>query len=434
MSRALFIGLIAGALLRAAIIDSPGSPDLHTWKVWSFTAATDPLGLYGTGGNPPERRVLRWGEITGTTEYLPLGLYELGVVGRAYRDIDPPFRDSLWLTRLIKLPGLLSELALMVVLLTLGRRLMGESAARWMAMAIWLNPAVIINGAALGYLDAQMAIPAVLAFMAVMAGRPGLAGMLATAAVLTKPQALFVGPALLLALTQQRHVPAGLALARSVAGAIAMMVAVVMPIVLHGAWPNMVQAVSRAASHDMLSGFGLNVWWVVTWIVRSAYAAPVLGWFEAFTTPVRILSITRFVEVGFLNPKPVGALIVVTLTMWLCWRNRRATSPATWAFVGGWTVLTYFVWNVPVHENHLYLAVPLFALAAALDTRYRLAFWWVSGICAINMYLFYGLGYGWAPLIGRAWTGIDFSVIVACLTCGLWLWLTARPPSVRALG
>ena len=429
MSRGLLIGLIAGAVLRAAILTSPGSPDLHTWKSWSFTAATDPLGLYGTGGNPPERRVLRWQEVTGTTEYLPLGLYELGFAGSIYRGIDPPYRDSRWLTCLIKMPGLLAELALVIVLLTVGRRVMGLEAANWMALAIWLNPAVILNGAALGYLDAQMAVPMVLAFIAAIAGRPGLAGVLAAAAVLTKPQALFAGPALLLALIQQTRVPVSRALALSVAGALSAAAAIVLPIVFHGAWPNMVQAVGRAASHDMLSGFGMNAWWVVTWIVRSLYAAPVVGWVEAFTTPVRILGISRFVEIGFFDPKPYAAVLVLALTAWYCWRNRHNTSPARWAFIAGWTVLTYFVWNVPVHENHLYLAVPLFALAAALDLRYRRAFWTVSILCALNMYLFYGLGYGWPPLIGRGWTGIDLSVIAAFVTCGVWLRLTLRPPA-----
>ena len=430
MSRALLIGLLAGAALRAAILPSRGSADLDTWKSWSFTAAIDPLGLYGTGGNPPERRVLRWQEVTGTTEYLPLGLYELGFVGSVYRGIDPPYRDSLWLTCLIKMPGLLAELALVLVLLTVGRRVLDPKAADWMALAIWLNPAILLNGAALGYLDAQMAVPMVLAFIAVLAGRPGVAGVLAAASVLTKPQALFAGPALLLALLQQTRVPVRRALALSITGALSAAAAIVLPIVFHGAWPNMVQAVGRAASHDMLSGFGANAWWVVTWIVRSLYAAPEIGWVEAFTTPVRILEIGRFVEIGFFDPKPYAAVLVLALTAWCCWRNRHNRSPATWAFVAGWTVLTYFVWNVPVHENHLYLAVPLFALAAALDLRYRPTFWTVSILCALNMYLFYGLGYKWSPMLGRTWTGIDPTVILALVTCGVWLRLTSRTLSL----
>jgi hypothetical protein len=88
------------------------------------------------------------------------------------------------------------------------------------------------------------------------------------------------------------------------------------------------------------------------------------------------------------------------------------------------------VWNVQVHENHLYVAVPLLALAGALDERYRRAFWIVSAITALNMYVFYG--FGPAPLqqsfIGRHWTGIDFSVVASFVVCGIWLWLTVKPP------
>ena len=50
----------------------------------------------------------------------------------------------------------------------------------------------------------------------------------------------------------------------------------------------MIQAVSRLAAHDMLSGNALNAWWLVTWIVRSLDGLE-RGWLTAFTTPVRIL-------------------------------------------------------------------------------------------------------------------------------------------------
>lgn len=428
MSRTLLIGLVAGALLRAVVLTSPGTPDVMNWKSWSYVASVDPLGLYGTGGHPPERRRVRWNSIVGTTEYPPLALYQVGAAGAVYRSIDPTFQDSPWLTVLIKSPGLLMEMLLVGALLTVGRGVLGFEAAQWMALAIWLNPAVIINGAALGYLDAQMALAAVAALIAVIAGRPGLAGALAVAAVLTKLQAIFLGPALLLALVRQRHMAAGWAIARSCAGAAATAAAIVLPIVWHGAWPNMVQAIGRATAHDMLSGYALNVWWIVTWLVRSTYAAATIGWTEAFTSPVRILGITRFIEVGYPNPKPIGAAIVIGLAGWGYWRYRRSTAPAVWAFFGGWTVFTYFLWNLQVHENHLYMAVPALALAAALDRRYQTAFWAVSAIAATNMYLFYGLGHGWPPVIGLRWTGIDFTVILAAVVCGVWLWLTLRPP------
>ena len=86
----------------------------------------------------------------------------------------------------------------MVCLLTWGRHLFPPERAQWIALAVWLNPAVVINGAALGYLDAQMAMPAALAIVAAGAGRPGVAGALLAAAILTKAQALFVAPVVVL--------------------------------------------------------------------------------------------------------------------------------------------------------------------------------------------------------------------------------------------
>jgi hypothetical protein len=45
-------------------------------------------------------------------------------------------------------------------------------------------------------------------------------------------------------------------------------------------------------------------------------------------------------------------------------------------------------------------------------------------ITAINMYLFYGLGDGWPPLVGRRWTLIDLSVLLAFGNLGVFAWAT----------
>jgi len=420
LRRRLVLGLVAGALLRAALLPAAGTPDVPTWKAWAFVGSTDVTGIYGVGGSPPERGVIRWRDIEGTTEYPPLALYELAAVGWLHRAIDPAFGDGVTLTALIKLPGLLAELVLVVVVLTWGRRVLGGTAAAWMALAVWLNPAVILNGAALGYLDAQMAMPAVLGLFAVAAGWPALGGALAAAAVLTKAQAVFVGPALLLALARQSRVPAGRALGRFVTGGLAAASVILLPIVVRGAWPNMTQAIGRLAAHDMLSGYGLNVWWIVTWFVRSSYGVAELGWWEAFTLPVRILGIERFMEVGYPNPKPIGAAVVLGGIAWLVWRARRTVGLGDWAFVAGWSVFTYFVFSAQVHENHLYLAVPLLALAAAAEPRFRALFWAVSIATAVNMYLFYGLGFAGSLVVGHHWTLVDLTVLAAGVNVAIW--------------
>ena len=67
-------------------------------------------------------------------------------------------------------------------------------------VAYWLNPAAIINASVGGYLDPLFVLPAVGAIMAATAGWPALAGGLIAASVLTKPQGLFIVPAVALAL------------------------------------------------------------------------------------------------------------------------------------------------------------------------------------------------------------------------------------------
>jgi hypothetical protein len=56
------------------------------------------------------------------------------------------------------------------------------------------NPALVLAGPVLGYVDALMAVPAVIALAAADAGAGWLAGTLATVAVFTKPQAIVAAP------------------------------------------------------------------------------------------------------------------------------------------------------------------------------------------------------------------------------------------------
>jgi hypothetical protein len=344
-------------------------------------------------------------------------------MGRLYRTLHPTFTDSTTLTKLIKTPGLVAEVVFVAAMLLWGRRSLGRPAADWIALAFWLNPAIVINGAALGYLDAQMAMPATLALVAAASGWPATAGALLAVALLTKAQALFVAPVVVLALAGPKrwwHKDQLLPFAR---GAAIVVTAVLLPIVARGAWANMLQAVGRLAAHDMVSGQGMNVWWIVTWIVRSLDSLD-LGWQRAFTEPVRILGITRFMEVGYPNPKPIGSVLVCAIIGWGLWRSRKGLAAGLAALVGAWCVYVYAMFSAQVHENHFYLAVPLLAVAAGLDTGLRRLFWAISALTAFNMYIFYGFGTWWSPEINPRWTVVDMTVLASFVNVGLFAWLT----------
>ena len=288
--RFLAYGLALGAIIRLITLSWPGTVDVEIWKVWSFAASYNATGAYGVGGAPPERRLLVWRRATAVVDYPPIALYKMGLVGRAYRLVNPRYEDSSTLYAFVKLPGLIAEAAAMVWLLVIGRRRFGPDMAAWTALAFWLNPAVILDGPILGYLDAQMAVPAVVALAVAYAGPAWLAGALAAVAVLTKAQPIFLMP--VLAAVLLRSTPAGLGrFGRAAAGAAVVAGAVLLPFVARGAWANLVQAIGRLAKQDMLSGNAANVWWIFTWVLRVLDVAGEWGWRRALTQEVRILAI-----------------------------------------------------------------------------------------------------------------------------------------------
>jgi hypothetical protein len=413
----VLLGILAGALLRAILLPLPGTGDVLIWKVWSANAATDLTGVYGVGGVPPERRVLHWHSEDMTVDYPPLALDELAIAGRAYLIISPAFDDTRWLNVFVKLPGLAAEIALLVLLLTWGRRLFGRDEATWTALALWLNPLVLLDGAALGYLDAPMAVPLVLAVMTAWTGRAALTGLLVAAAILTKAQAVFAVPAIAMILYWRTERVR--ALAASTAAGAAVSAALLLPFIVRGAWTNLVQALGRLATHDMLSAQAANIWWIFTWVLRVIDVWTEWGGGRAMTQEVRILAISRADALGYPNARVVGLVLVILAISWACWRVRRNVTLAQAAAITGWCAYAYAMLAAQVHENHWYAAVPLFGLAAGANRRYRTVFWAVTAVAALNLYLFYGLGDGWPPITSRAWTGIDMTVVLSVVNVGV---------------
>ena len=74
-------------------------------------------------------------------------------------------------------------------------RLTGDRGrADWVALVYWANPATILNGEVLGYLDPLMMLPAIASLVLLHFRAPEWAGASLAIAMLTKPQALLVAP------------------------------------------------------------------------------------------------------------------------------------------------------------------------------------------------------------------------------------------------
>src|SRR4051812_17048934 len=108
---------IAGLLIRLVALPLQGTEDVFVWKTWSYGALTQGVTkVYGVGGHPVERGVVRWGPRYTTVDYPPIAIYELAAAGAAYRLFSPSFVDSRLLNVAVKTPGTLAECGLTFLL------------------------------------------------------------------------------------------------------------------------------------------------------------------------------------------------------------------------------------------------------------------------------------------------------------------------------
>jgi hypothetical protein len=414
--------LIAGLALRVAALPLPGTEDVGVWKLWSYHASRDITTMYGVGGDPPVRGTLRFGRFVTTVDYPPVALYAMGLVGLVYRATLPTYPDDWRLTAAVKLPGLVAGALLTALLYLTAYRATGrQRVAELAALACWLNPATLLNGEILGYLDPLLMLPAVGALVLVHRQQFVWAGTVLSMAVLTKPQGILIVPACLLAITRLGGCSA---LRRAGAGAVAMGAAIFLPFVLAGTLPNAVNAFSSFARRDILSAYAANIWWIVNWLERARLMLPDVGFPDAYLRPVaRILALSSFLNLGWPNPRPYMALAIAIIVGWALWRTRRSRDLGLHAAVAALTVHAYFTLAVGVHENHIMLAVPLLALAAAFHREFRGPFVLISVVAALGMNMFYGFGRGMGWAIPRTLTILDLSVVNASVNVGTFVWL-----------
>ncbi len=409
-----------------ATLPLPGHDDMVLWKVWSYAAAHDVLGMYGVGGTPPTRGVVRFRDTTATVDYPPFFLYEWALVGGTFRALFPRYPNNLALQIAVKVPVLLANIALTAVFFFVARRATGRpEPGRWAALAYWLNPATMFGGELLGYLDALYFLPAIGGLALAYFGRPWLAGVLVAIAVATKPQGILIGPAFALALWQGGGVRAIVSAGTTFCGALTL---IALPYYVRGALPNMWLAFgSFDERRDTMSAYAANIGWIVNWWLRSRMGVHEFGFPQAFLRFVPVpLSISRFRELGYPNPRPIGRVSIVAASAWAMWVTRRSKDLACAAALGAFTVHAFFVLGTGMHEHHQLLEIPLLVLAAALRPAFRPLFFVVSGIVTLNINYVYGagLGVGWA--VPRMITGIDLSVLLAFFNVGVLAWFVRR--------
>ncbi len=421
--------VIAGLLIRVAALSFPGTGDVRVWKTWAYNVVgTGASLLYGVGASaaaPSQYYLLHFGDFEAIADYPPLSLYELGIAGSAYQHANGgAFPDTTALTATIKAVPVVFEAALCALLFVVLRRAAGEAPARWAVIAYWLNPAAIVNASFGGYLDALFVLPAVGALMAAVAGWPALAGGLIAASVLTKPQGLFIVPAVAIAIWNSGQ-PAGRRWRVTVSGlgAVFVSAAVAAPFVAAGAWWNMVHGVVSQTHETYLSMEGYNFWWMTGHFLWVAYAwQRGLDAWAVFVGPVTRIPFVRAAAHGLPFLRVAGTMLALAGIGWGVSIGRRASDLSLVAAVGAFSVHAYAVLGAQVHENHLFAAMPLLVIAAATRRRFVPILAGVSVFLALSMLFCIFSDQEGRWVLSRSLTLLDTTLLLAVFNCGLLVW------------
>ena len=358
-----FASLFAYVLLRLWLASLPGyEVDVNQYKEWALGS--------GLMGFPAIYEVT-------SADYPPLSLVAFYGVGSAFVAFQPPFESGeipvgIVPTFLIKLPHLIFDLLIGGLLVWLVGRLglwganrRGEGWGRLAACLYWWNPAVLFGSAYWGQFDSLHTFLALVAIAALGADRMALAGGALAAASLSKPLAAPLVPFLAITALLRRGLSGFMT--AGVAG-LAVAVLVFSPFWLTGRLlPVLERVLGDVDAMPYTSANAHNLWW---WI------GP---WQDASALWLGPLSAR---EIG------IGLFLLVYLAMllrthqWL--RSATGVEYRAGLFVVAAAVISsFFFLSTHMHENHLFLALPL--LLAVAGRNRRLAA--LAALCTLAVFL-----------------------------------------------
>jgi len=314
-----------------------------------------------------------------TSDNYPLCLFPFKVIGLLYNALTGSFeRISMYdplLRFLLRTPAVICDLAIGIGLYFWTKRRHSEKIAVTAAALYMFNPGIIFDSALYGQIDSIHAAFCLFAFLLILDCRPVTAGILIGLAAFQKPQSFALFP-IFAATIAQRQGTKGLL--KAFMGATAAGVVATAPFILGGSLPNLFKfLLSTAAVHPTISWYADNFWLLL--YGRDAFTMPdtARAWFLPFSYRV------------------VGIGLVASFYGYIIRRSLKTSDPSTllrWAAI---SVLVFFFFATQMHENYLYLALPLLAFAAPDSRHARILYAVLSGLFFINMTLYYPAFLDW---------------------------------------
>jgi hypothetical protein len=360
------VALLAGHLLR----DSPGymardadgawHGDLEHYVYWTRLVTLGGVQA-AYGGTWPETYAV----------YPPVTLYAYQVLGAAYEKLeDPTFdagkaQDSLWLRSGLKAVAMGWHLLAGLAIYALVRN---KPLAGWAAGLYLANPAALYDVAHWGQPDGAHSLFAVLSIGALTAGQDALGWGSMALAALAKPQAWSLLPLVAIGTLRLRS-PLRRLVLDAVVGALVSLL-VVLPFIVTGHVRDLIGLPGTISSvMPVVSADAHNLWW----LVLAPHSEDALTLLDS----QRVLGPLTFRGLA-------GLLVVAALaaSYWLYWTRRAGLAEAAALGALGW-----FVFTTQAHENHLFFALPLLALAWPERRTLLTVFGVLSLTLLLNMFL-----------------------------------------------
>lgn len=380
--RYLALILIALALVRWWLATTPGyPPDLYAYKVWSLQAGTQGIQTV-------------YDSRSSLYDYPPLYAYLLAPLGRLYATITPAavrdfaatraFADSATFSILVKLPPLLFDLLLALLLARLAHRhrlWRGRTWLGWLPalLYLWLPPALIDSGH-WGQPDVIHTFWILLGLTLILRGRPEWGWAAATLGCLMKPLALPYLP--LLACATLVVSGWGRALRAGAVG-LATIVAGFLPFLLTGrAAATMERVFLDVDVMNFTSVNGHNLWMLVKF------------WHPADQPLLGPISYGMAGQALF-----AAAYAFILWSLWRLERDRVAGASRMpigrgaldlraqqhWYLAAACVASAFFSFSTHMHENHAFALFPLLLVMAGTSRRWMALALVAAASIAVNM-------------------------------------------------
>jgi hypothetical protein len=320
----------------------------------------------------------------------PLNYYFLWVIGWVYRALHMTGSGqldttSVGLMMLVKLPNLLCDLLMAIIIFLVARRRF----AFWIAAAIcclyWLNPAIIWEGGFVGQIEALQTLPILLAITLLSFARVELSWVFAVLAVLTKPQGLVVLPLIgLVSILTCR--PAKLLGAAGLSLGTALIV--LLPWVLNGRIMDVVHIYRNTIdTYPYWTLNAANIWSLAASVLRDTFA---IG--DGAGIGMTAISDSDNVQwLPYLTYKQLGLAMFATAYAFALLCVLRKRDWLTLYLVSSFIFFAFFMLPTQITERYLFPFFPLFVMTLPIGATPLAIYLIASATFMLDLYMVFPL-------------------------------------------